>query len=122
MTHERGQRMVSGAVIPPPATKRPKPPSASTRAYETHAVQERKVKIMPKKIDPRIAEVANLLEELSMIADHMVTDIREGADNPYERVYWLRKQIGYLVSRLGAGVPKAKDLQAIEDHYEKLVG
>lgn len=67
----------------------------------------------------KLNHAANQLEDLAVIAKFMVTDLREGADNPYGRVYWLRKQLGYLVADLGIGVPKG--LQEIEDHYEKLV-
>lgn len=69
--------------------------------------------------EDRVTEAANLLEELSIIAKCMVTDLREGADNPYGRVYWLRKQMSHAVAMLGSGVPGG--LQKIEDHYEKML-
>lgn len=69
------------------------------------------------KMPDRVNQAANELEDLAMIAKLMVTDLREGKDNPYGRVYWLRKQLGYTVAKLGVGVPKGLDV--IETEYEK---
>lgn len=71
-------------------------------------------------IDPKINLAANQLEDLAIIAKFMVTDLREGEDNPYGRVYWLRKQLGYIVANLGQGVPIGLD--KIETHYETMIG
>lgn len=73
-------------------------------------------------VDPKVQAVASQLEDIAVIAKTMCNDLREGADNPYARVYWLRKQLGYAVAMLGQGNPSAKQQQEIEDHYEKIVG
>lgn len=67
----------------------------------------------------RLNKAANELEDIATIAKLMVTDLREGKPNPYGRVYWLRKQLGYTVAGLGVGVPKGLDV--IETEYEKQV-
>lgn len=71
-------------------------------------------------IDPKVALAAHQLEDLAIIAKLMVTDLRDGDDNPYGRVYWLRKQLGYIVANLGQGVPTGLD--KIEQHYETMIG
>lgn len=65
----------------------------------------------------KLNKASHELEDLATIAKIMVTDLREGKDNPYARVYWLRKQLGYIVADLGVGVPKGLD--KIEAEYEK---
>lgn len=70
-------------------------------------------------VDQKVLNAAHQLEDIAVIAKAMCNDLREGADNPYGRVYWLRKQMSYLVATLGEGVPSG--LQAIEKHYEREV-
>lgn len=70
-----------------------------------------------KMPDSKVIKAANELEDLAIIAEIMVNDLRAGKDNPYGRVYWLRKQLSYTVAGLGEGVPKGLD--AIETEYEK---
>lgn len=57
-------------------------------------------------------EAAARIEELAAIAKAMVLDLRgegesqEDADlTAYGRVYWLRKQVGYVVATLGPPGP-----------------
>jgi hypothetical protein len=66
----------------------------------------------------KVEWAASELEDVATIAKMMVTDLREGdKSEAYLRVYWLRKQLGYIVARLGEGVPKG--LQDIEVEYER---
>lgn len=67
----------------------------------------------------KVLNAAAQLEDIAVIAKMMVTDLREGADNPYGRVYWLRRLMTYVVNDLGAGTPTG--LQAIEDYYERQI-
>lgn len=72
---------------------------------------------MPDKA--KLDKAANELEDLAIIAKIMVNDLREGKPNAYGRVYWLRRQLSYVVAGLGIGIPKGLD--AIETEYERLV-
>lgn len=69
-------------------------------------------------------EAAARLEELAAIAKAMVLDVRgdgesqEDADlTAYGRVFWLRRQLGYVVASLGAGAPASWVMRAVEKEY-----
>lgn len=72
-------------------------------------------------------EVSHQLEELTIIAKQMVQDLRgepgnrlsqENADlTAYARVYWLRKQIGYLTRELGFETPPTWATKLVEKEY-----
>lgn len=68
-------------------------------------------------------KAAARLEELLIIGKQMVDDIRtgEGPGNgdAYSLLYWLRKEISYVVATRGEGAGSA--LGAIKAHYERLV-
>lgn len=75
-------------------------------AYEAHRTQRR-------------LEAANQLEELLVAAQQIVLDLRANPtpdtvdreewlrsnDMAYARVYWLRRELGYVVNKLGVGLP-----------------
>ena len=67
----------------------------------------------------RELEVAAALEDIALLARQIGTDIREGVDDPYARVYWLRTRLGREVARLGVGQPAHQ--QRLTDHYEQLL-
>lgn len=74
--------------------------------YEAHRTEQR-------------LEVADQLEELVIAAKQMVIDLRANPDadtagreewlrsndTAYARVYWLRRELGYVVNQLGVGLP-----------------
>lgn len=64
-------------------------------------------------------QAANRIEELIIIAKEMVIRIRNG-DEPdaYAAVYWLRRELGYVVASLGVGVP-ATGIGIVETYYKK---
>lgn len=65
----------------------------------------------------KVRKVANELEDVALLAKHMVIDLREGEPNAYARVYWLRWRLGKVVAELGVGVPSG--LPAIAEEYER---
>lgn len=74
-------------------------------------------------------EAAARLEELAAIAKQMVLDLRgeggseEDADlTAYARVYWLRKQLGYVVAPLGVGAPDSWTTKVAEREYGEEAG
>lgn len=67
---------------------------------------------------------AKRLEELAAITQQMALDLRgeggsdEDADlTAHGRVYWLRKQVGYVVADLGYGPPDAWVTKVVEREY-----
>lgn len=77
----------------------------------------------------RRAEAAERLEELAAIAKAMAADLRgtgssdEDADlTAYGRVYWLRKQVGYVVAKLGYGAPDTWVTKVAEREYGEGAG
>lgn len=72
-------------------------------------------------------EAAARVEELTIVAKQLVLDLRgepgdrrsqENADlTAYGRVYWLRKQLGYVVASLGSGAPDAWVTKVVEREY-----
>lgn len=71
------------------------------------------------KIDYKREAAADRLEELAAIAKAMVGDIRtgDGPADPYSLLYWLRTEVGRVVSGMGAGL--GRSTQSIKDHYEE---
>ena len=77
-------------------------------------------------------EAAARVEELAAIAKQMATDLRgeEGEsgqvaanDTAYGRVYWLRKQLGYVVNTLGPpGPPDSWVTRVVEREYGSEAG
>lgn len=71
--------------------------------------------------DARAVNASYRLEELLAIGKAVVLDLRDGADAPYARVYWLRRELGYVVAELGVGLPNHAELKAVTAEYEALV-
>lgn len=76
-------------------------------------------------------EAADRLEELAAIAKAVAADLRgeEGEsgqiaanDTAYGRVYWLRKQLGYVVNTLGVGLPERWVQRVVEREYGEEAG
>lgn len=75
-------------------------------------------------------EAAERLEELLVAAQRVIVDLRGQAgesgqvaasDTAHARVYWLRKQLGYLVADLGVGLPPHWTTKVVEQEYAKLL-
>lgn len=75
---------------------------------------------MPRVSNEKVMQAAKELEEIAILAKQMVIDLREGAPNPYTRVYWLRWRLGRIVTKMGIGVPSffPSELAAIAKEYE----
>lgn len=91
------------------------------------AVAER-VNYAEQRRQQRYAAAARL-EELAAIAKTMVLDLRgdgesrEDADlTAYGRVFWLRRQLGYVVASLGAGAPPTWVTRVAEREYGEEAG
>ena len=67
----------------------------------------------------KVLKAADELEGLAIIAKQMCIDLRNGVDDPYARVYWLRRQFGYVVADLGFG--PVRHLDVIEAEYKAYV-
>lgn len=50
-------------------------------------------------------EAANRLEELTIVGKEIVLSLRSGDEESYAKMYWLRRELGYIVNTLGVGVP-----------------
>lgn len=85
---------------------------------ETYAEQRRRVRL----------EAADRVEELAAIAKQVALDLRGDPDDrasqedadltAYGRVYWLRTQLGYVVSSLGRpGTPPSWVRKLVEREY-----
>lgn len=79
--------------------------------------------------DRKRLAAAKRLEELAAITQQMVLDLRgqggsdEDADlTAHGRVYWLRKQVGYVVTDLGYGAPDAWVTKVVEREYGAQAG
>lgn len=77
--------------------------------------------------DRKRLDAARRLEELVALAQQMVLDLRGAGDSQedadltaYGRVYWLRKQVGYIVSDLGHGAPDTWVTKVVEKEYGTL--
>lgn len=78
--------------------------------------------------DRKRREAAARLEDLAAIATRMVRDLRgEPGDQQsqdyadltaHARVYWLRKQLGYVVADLGYNAPATWATKAVEREYQ----
>ena len=74
---------------------------------------------MPKS---REIAAANLLEELIPAMKEIVISLRNGTEEkPYVAMYWLRRELSYIVASLGVGSPKSAEISAIESKYEREV-
>lgn len=71
-------------------------------------------------------DAANRLEELAAIAKAMVQDLRgqpgesgqvAANDTAYARVYWLRRELGYVVNTLGVGLPERWAQRVVAREY-----
>ncbi len=68
-------------------------------------------------------ETAARIEDLIPAMRLCVLYLRDpevSSSDKYAMTYWLRREIGYAVRRLGAGVPELqsmKKIQDIADHY-----
>jgi hypothetical protein len=90
-------------------------------------VPENKSESWQQQRNRKRLEVSHQLEELTIIAKQMVQDLRgepgnrlsqENADlTAYARVYWLRKQIGYLTRELGFETPHTWATKLVEKEY-----
>lgn len=86
--------------------------------YEEHRTQQR-------------LEAADRLEELVITAKQMVIDLRANPapdtagreawlrsnDMAYARLYWLRREIGYVVNQLGVGLPPNWTIRQVTKEY-----
>ena len=62
---------------------------------------------------------ASELEDLTVMAKEMVSGIRDGSERePYAAVYWLRRELGYIVRKMGQGVPNTAEA---ENYYRQQV-
>lgn len=59
--------------------------------------------------------------ELSALARQVELDLRDGAPDAYARVYWLRRELGYVANELGVGLPDHAALRRVEAEYTALV-
>ena len=68
-------------------------------------------------------ETAIWLEEFSVISKQMAEDIRigNGPEDPYIKVYWLRKMLSRLVAQRGSGSPKTAQMRRVWTHYLALL-
>lgn len=67
----------------------------------------------------KINEVAARLEDLTVIMNQMVSELRTGnEDQPYAAVYYLRTQLSREVAKLGVGAPNIAKVRA---YYESFV-
>ena len=59
------------------------------------------------------------LEELRLPMAHFSAELREGISrqDAYARFYWLRKELGYLVSQLDTGVSARPELNPLTLRY-----
>ena len=62
-------------------------------------------------------DAASRIEELMIIAKEMILRLRLGQEpDSYAAVYWLRRELGYVVATLGVGVP---DTTVVEPYYHE---
>lgn len=64
---------------------------------------------------------ANRLEELGVALGEMVRDLRIGKPHAYARVYWLRRELGRVVTTLGTDAPSSHVLRDVAREYEELI-
>lgn len=65
-------------------------------------------------------EAAAKLEDITVVSKQMVVDIREEVVDPYAALYWLRREIGRIVSTMGVGLPASDMLRQVQDRYRIL--
>lgn len=75
------------------------------------------------------SEAADRLDELAAIMKQVALDVRgegnsdEDADlTAYGRVFWLRRQLGYVVASLGHGAPATWVTRVAEKEYGEGAG
>lgn len=68
----------------------------------------------------RQLKAANKLEELSMVTKEFIVQLRMGQSNElaYAMVYYLRRELGYVVRDMGEGVPSADHTRIAEEVAE----
>lgn len=66
---------------------------------------------------------ADKIEALSMVMKEMVKELRSGSPNSGARVYWLRREVGYILRRHFPAVvgPSPSKLSEIDDEYRPLL-
>lgn len=63
-------------------------------------------------------DAASRIEELMIMAKEMILRLRLGQEpHPYAAVYWLRRELGYVVATLGVGVPDTTDVEPYYHEY-----
>jgi hypothetical protein len=90
-------------------------------------VPESKSESWQQRRDRKRVEVSHQIEDLTAIMKQLVLDLRgepgnrlsqEHADlTAYARVYWLRKQLGYLTRELGYDAPATWATKFVEKEY-----
>lgn len=64
-----------------------------------------------------VIQSADDLEEIIIAAKQVVIDLRAGVDDPYARLYVLRRELGKVVATLGAGSPTGASMTALVEEY-----
>lgn len=70
----------------------------------------------------RNSDTAATLENLNFVVKDLVIDFRSNMPRQqlYARLYWLRRQISYLVRDYGVGLPHTKHLRSLDEKYGDL--
>lgn len=80
---------------------------------------------MKKVDDDQVLRAADRLEELSVVIEQIINDLRTqrplsgeyyNRRAAYTRVYWLRRELSRVVSLLGADRPE--QLNKVDDEYQ----
>lgn len=63
--------------------------------------------------------IANRLEELAVVMKDLTKEIREGLPrrDTYTRLYWLRRDMGRMVTDMGAGQPGREAMYKLDDQH-----
>ena len=70
----------------------------------------------------KVLSASHRLEVLAIAAKEIVSLMRAGNDNSaYAMTYWLRREIGYVVSSLGEGVPTAQQLAFVTQYVKPVI-
>lgn len=89
--------------------------------FDLNNVVERRSERMYDQV--KINEVAARLEDLTVIMNQMVSELRTGnEDQPYAAVYYLRTQLSREVAKLGAGAPNITKVRAYYESFVQRVG
>lgn len=65
-------------------------------------------------------EAAGKVENLTIIMKDISKRLYDGLEpDPYAALYWLRRELGYIVATLGVGVPNTKEVAERYEEYKK---